>query len=221
MTPSTTARPHQLTQLHIPAEPAAWAAAGFAGGSQIRLGTTWLLPSKQVPEFAGSIDGIEELDGLTLAPAVSADGLVSKAEAEATGHANSATGIDHVVVMTPDCDRTTARFEKAGLSARRVRLIESSSGTRRQTFFWMGDVVCELVGPDEPSGDGPAKWWGLALTVEDIAGARAVLGERATDLKEAVQPGRHVCTIRSGADLVVPTLLISPHIPGVSSQSEG
>lgn len=207
-------RPHQLTQLHLPAEPTAWAAAGFDGGASIWLGNTALLPAADTPGLAATIDGIDDLDGLELAPALSvADPMAS------VSHRNTAMAIDHVVVMSPDCDRTTQRFESAGLEARRVRLIESASGTRRQTFFWMGDVVCEMVGPDVASGDGPATWWGLALTVRELDTARTLLGDHATDIKDAVQPGRQVCTVRSQANLEVPTLLISPHIEGVSSGS--
>ena len=35
----------------------------------------------------------------------------------------------------------------------------------RQTFFRMGEVILELIGGDEPTGDGPAMFFGLAYTV--------------------------------------------------------
>jgi len=218
MNESSSPRPHQLTQLHLPADLGAWQAAGFAGDDQIRLGRTSLIPRVTTAELSGSLDGIEELDGLALVPR---DQTMTDADtsSDAADHPNTAVAIDHVVVLTPDCDRTTTRFEQAGLHARRVRRIESRSGTRRQTFFWMGDVVCELVGPDEADGDGPAAWWGMALTVQNLGAARELLGDNASDIKDAVQPGRQVSTVRSSAQLVVPTLLISPHVDGISSHS--
>ena len=32
----------------------------------------------------------------------------------------------------------------------------------------MGEAILELVGPAEPRGAGPARFWGLAFTVADI-----------------------------------------------------
>lgn len=218
MTSPALSRPHQLTELHIPASRAAWHGAGFDGDPHIRLGTTWLTFDADAPSLTATIDGVDDLDGLALA---SSSDLPAPDSSASPNHSNSATSIDHVVVMTPDCDRTTSQFERAGIEARRVRLIDTPSGTRRQTFFWLGDVVCELVGPDEASGEGPSAWWGLALTVSDLDHAHARLGDNATEIKDAVQPGRMVCTVRSSAGLAVPTLLISPHIAGVSSQSDG
>ena len=119
--------------------------------------------------------------------------------------------IDHVVVMTPNPDRTQAAFEAQGLEARRVRRIETSKGTRRQTFFWMGDVICEVGGPDDGTGDDPAIWWGLALTVADIDTTAGFYGEHASTVKDAVQPGRRVTTLRSPRS-TTPVLFISPHV---------
>jgi hypothetical protein len=113
--------------------------------------------------------------------------------------------------MTPNPDRTQAAFEAQRLDARRVRRIETSKGTRRQTFFWMGDVICEVGGPDDGTGDGPATWWGLALTVADIDATVRFYGENASPVKAAVQPGRRVSTLRSRRS-TTPVLLISPHV---------
>ena len=147
--------------------------------------------------------GIDELDGLLLAaPATTADGSAT--------HDNGVVSIDHVVVMTPNPDRTQAAFEAQGLEARRVRRIETSKGPRRQTFFWMGDVICEVGGPDDGQGDGPASWWGLALTVQDIDGTARFYGDDVSPVKDAVQPGRKVCTLRSPRS-TTPVLFISPH----------
>lgn len=92
-----------------------------------------------------------------------------------------------------------------------MRRLETSKGTRRQTFFWMGDVICEVGGPDEGNGDGPATWWGLALTVDDIDATAGFYGEHASAVKDAVQPGRRVSTLRSPRS-TTPVLFISPHV---------
>ena len=44
----------------------------------------------------------------------------------------------------------------------------SGGGPIRQVFFRLGDPILEMVGPPEPSGDGPARFFGLALTVADL-----------------------------------------------------
>lgn len=193
----------------------AWSAAGFAGEDVVTIGSTTVVPTAAA-ETAGeahrrgivgvSIEGIGDLDGLALG---SWD--PSGDPAPAADHPNSVVAIDHIVVMTPDSDRTTAAFEAQGLQARRVRRIELADGDRRQTFFWLGDVICEVVGPDQADGDGPARWWGLALTVAELDVTKDLLGELATEIKPAVQPGRFVTTLRRDAGLGVPILFISEH----------
>lgn len=193
-----------------------WNAAGFAGLDVVTIGATTVVPTAAA-ESAGEghrngivgacLEGIGELDGLALGSWDGSPDASSVAE-----HPNSVASIDHVVVMTPDCDRTTAAFEAQGLEARRVRKIELPDGDRRQTFFWMGDVVCELVGPEVADGDGPARWWGLALTVTDLDITTNLLGDLASEAKPAVQPGRFVSTLRRDAGLGVPILFISKHV---------
>jgi len=205
----------QLQALIVDDPVEAWHAAGFVGDDVIQIGNTMIVPTGASEDrgdghragIAGaSIAGIGELDGLELG-----SWKQSAEITEAAPHANGVVEIDHVVVMTPDCDRSTACFEAQGLEARRVRRIELPAGDRRQTFFWMGDVICELVGPDQVGGDGPAQWWGLALTVSDLDVTVAHLGDLTTPVKPAVQPGRRVSTLRRGAGLGVPILFISEH----------
>lgn len=202
----------QLHTLEVGGDAEAWRAAGFAGGDHIPIGSTLLLPSHGASDrLVGGVDGVDQLDGLSLLSSDEQAYTVLSTD-PVPEHPNGVVAIDHVVVMTPDCDRTTAAFENAGIEARRVRLIESKQGTRRQTFFWMGDVICELVGPDSPTGDGPARWWGLALTVADLDATVASLGDHVSPAKPAVQPGRRVATLRKSVGVEVPILLISPHV---------
>lgn len=204
----------QLSAIVVDDDIEAWHAVGFTGDDVVRIGQTAIVPTAASEQrddanrngiLGASIAGIGELDGLDLGHW---DGAVETAP----DHANGVVAIDHIVVMTPDCDRTTAAFEAKGIEARRVRSIPLESGDRRQTFFWLGDVICEVVGPDEAQGEAPARWWGLALTVRDLEATVALLGDACTPIKAAVQPGRQVSTLRSQAGLGVPILFISEHV---------
>lgn len=205
----------QLTAVIVDDTIDVWNAAGFAGDDVVTIGNTTIVTTGASENrgdghrqgiVGASIDGIGDLDGLALGEWVGASAAGPPLE-----HPNGVVAIDHVVVMTPDSDRTTEVFEKAGLEARRVRKIELSTGDRRQTFFWMGDVICEVVGPDQADGEGPARWWGMALTVRDLDATVELLGDLATPIKDAVQPGRRVSTLRRDAGLGVPLLFISEH----------
>jgi len=114
-----------------------------------------------------------------------------------SSHPNFVSRIDHIVVTTPDCDRTTKALEETGIELRRVRPFGVGDREMRQTFFWLGDVILELVGPDIKSGDEPAEIWGLALISEQIEKTVEFLGDFTTPLKPAVQPGRHITTIKT------------------------
>ena len=205
----------QLNALIVDDPIEAWNAAGFAGEDVVTIGSTTIVTtaaSERVGDghrngiVGASIEGIGELDGLDLGSWVATDDDGTVGE-----HPNGVVAIDHVVVMTPDCDRTTESFEDQGLEARRVRSIELPGGDRRQTFFWFGDVICEVVGPDQAEGDGAARWWGLALTVRDLEATVAMLGDFASSIKPAVQAGRFVSTLKRDAGLGVPILFISEH----------
>ena len=70
---------------------------------------------------ACALRGVEpgaELDGL---PWRAAAAVASAPPASRAAHPNGAVGIDHVVVVTPDFDRTAAALDTAGLGLRRVR----------------------------------------------------------------------------------------------------
>jgi hypothetical protein len=102
-----------------------------------------------------------------------------------------------------------AALEGTGLEARRVR----DAGKFRQVFFRLGDPVLEVVGPPEPSGDGPARFFGLALTVADLDATAAALGEDLGEVKDAVQPGRRIATLRRSAGCTTSLAFMSPPPP--------
>ena len=88
---------------------------------------------------------------------------------------------------------------------RRTR--DAGNGTT-QTFFRAGEVIVELVGPI-PDVDGE-RFWGLALTVADLDACAALFGDRLGAMKDAVQAGRCIATLRHKAfGLTVPIAFMS------------
>jgi len=134
------------------------------------------------------------------------------------GHPNGVTHIDHLVVLTPDLDRTTAAIGALGIEARRTR--EAGPG-RLQRFFRLGEAILELIGPEEPRVDGPARFYGLAFTVADIVATADLLAGRISTPKAAVQPGRRIATLRAGDAVSVPVAFMSPDGRGTPPRPGG
>jgi hypothetical protein len=206
-----------LSGLRAAGTPVAWTSAGFdAGGGRFAIGTVRL-------ELSGAGDG-PALPGWTLAgvdPGARADidGIPTTFDDEdehtaPAVHENGATSVDHVVVLTPDLDRTLAALQRAGLEVRRVRDAGSAERPMRQAFLWAGDVILEVAGPAVPDGDGPASLWGLTVVVPDLGATAACLGERLGTARDAVQPGRRIATLRGTAGVPVPLAFITPHVRG-------
>lgn len=204
------------------ADPAdAWTRAGFTvdqdavcrvGGVRIRLGgagtgiTGWSLH--------GLPEGVDEIDGVP----------TTRADAEPTPpaspgeHANGVTSIDHVVLLSPRLDRTTAALAAVGLQPRRERDGELGGHPIRQIFYRLGEVIVEVVGPPGGTGGGPSTLWGITYVVADIDATAAFLGDRTTPVKDAVQPGRRITTVRHAEfGMSVRTALISG-ISGISAR---
>ena len=57
--------------------------------------------------------------------------------------------------------------------------------------------------------DGPARFWGITFTTADIDAAAELLGDKLGRVKDAVQPGRRIATVRKEAGLGLPVALIS------------
>lgn len=124
-------------------------------------------------------------------------------------HPNGVVALDHLVVTTPDLDRTIAEFEAAGHDLRRVRDTGTDERPMRQAFFKAGEVVLEVVGPRMARGDGPMTLWGLSWTVADLEATAAFLGTRLRPSKPAVQPGRRIATLDRAAGSSVPMAFMS------------
>ncbi len=124
-------------------------------------------------------------------------------------HEIGAVGLDHVVVMTSQLERTSDAIAAAtGCELKRIRDL----GEMRQGFHRIGrgGLIVELVErPDIP--DGPASFWGLVVNVDDLDAACARLGaDRVSPPKDAVQPGRRIATVRSDVGLGLPVALMTP-----------
>jgi hypothetical protein len=175
----------------------------------------------------GGVDGLPTADAGPEGTVVSSADLVAQqpvrhAEPDADAepplaHPNGVTQIDHLVVITPDLERTTAAIEATGVVARRTR--EAGRG-RRQRFFRLGEVILEVVGPVEPAGHGPATFWGLAFTVADIDATTRHLAGRIGEPGQAVQQGRRIATLRSGDEVSVPVAFMSGDGPGTPGRAD-
>ena len=192
-----------LAELTVADEPDTWRAAGFTvdedGQCVIGHVRLWLRPGDGAGVVAWALAGLDEvapIDGVpTSAPTQDAP--------EPWTHANGSMQLDHVVVSSPDSGRTTAALAAIGLPAKRTRDIGRGM---QQVFFRAGEVILELVGPVEATGDGPAGFYGLAINVADIDATKTSLGDLLTDPKDAVQPGRRIATLKT-RDLGITTAI--------------
>lgn len=193
------------------ADPAdAWAQAGFTvdadavcrvGDVRIRLvgrghGAATAATSNPSSGIVGwSLRGLpsdwsgDDLDGVPTTRSMA----VAPAPAE---HANGVTTIDHVVLMSPHLDRTVAALAAAGVTPRRERDAELGGRPIRQIFFRFGELIVEVVGSPGATGEGPSTLWGLTYVVADLDATASLFGDRATPVKDAVQPGRRITTLR-------------------------
>lgn len=179
-----------IDELRVGDSPDAWRAIGFdvnddvcrVGTVRIRLGgggtgiTEWTL--RDIPA------DVTEVDGVPTAGSTIPSG-------DPGTHANGVSRIDHLVFMTPDLPRTAAAVVALGLDVRRER----DAGAFQQVFFRLGEVILELVGPVD-GGPGPASLWGITFAVDDLDETAAFLSDRIGRVKDAVQPGRRITTLR-------------------------
>ena len=203
-----------VDEVTIADSPAAWAAAGFrVRGDQAEVGTVRLRlegpgPVRGITGWSVRDAAGAALDGLPTSPS-------ERPPAAGATHPNGVVSLDHLVVMSPDLDRTTAALEAAGLDLRRVREEPTPGGAPRQAFFRMGEVVLEVVQAPEGTRigsdpDGPARLWGLAFGVEDMDVTAEALGPLLGSPRPAVQPGRTIATLRKEAGLGPAVAFLTP-----------
>lgn len=119
-------------------------------------------------------------------------------------------GVDHVVVLAGDVRATCSEIaQQSGAPLKRVK--EGDRGV--QGFHRWGSVILEvverrLVAPSDTAST--ASYWGLVVVIDHIDEATTHLGPDVIGApKPAVQPGRRIATVRSGAGLGVPLALMS------------
>lgn len=205
-----------IDELTLADSPGAWAAVGFAVGGDtcvvgdVRIRLAGAAGERGLMGWSLRDIGAIELDGL---PTTSSD---RPPPDEAAAHPNGIAALDHVVAIAPDLDRTIAALRAAGLDLRRVREEPTPAGAPRQAFFRLGAVILEVV--QEPpeaierggGPDRPAFFWGLAFVAPDLDATAAGLGDRLGEVRDAVQPGRRIATLRRAAGLGVPVALMTP-----------
>ncbi|WP_264079946.1 VOC family protein [Mycolicibacter hiberniae] len=135
------------------------------------------------------------------------------AAAEPAAHPNGVTSIDHIVLVSPNLSRTVEALGAVGLRSRRIRDAELGGRPMQQIFFRLGAVILEVVGSPETATDGPSSLWGITYVVADIEATASFFGERMLPVKDAVQPGRRIATLRHrDLGMSVRTAMISPPI---------
>ncbi|MBU8809001.1 glyoxalase [Mycolicibacterium goodii] len=202
-----------VASIDIADPPHVWERAGFTvdedecrvGGVRVRLGTSrsagtgivgWSL--RDLPPHVTDLDGI---------PTSPSDAPPS----EPATHANGVVAIDHVVLFSSNLGRTVDALAAVGATPRRARDGDLGGQRIRQIFFRFGEVIVEVVGTPDAAGDDPSSLWGITYIVEDIDASAAFFGDDAMPVKDAVQPGRRITTLRHHElGLSVRTAMISP-----------
>jgi catechol 2,3-dioxygenase-like lactoylglutathione lyase family enzyme len=192
----------QLAGLAIADPPDRWHALGFGVDDRDRvvLGGVELALGASTPAAHG-------ITGWTLrhvAAEGDIDGLPTAVTEEApadpgAAHSNGALGVDHVVIVTPDFDRSAAALAHRGMELRRVR----QAGDRRQGFRRLGPTIMELVEAPEAPTTG---FWGLTIVVADLGALDPQVGPA----RPAVQPGRHIATLDASAGLSTRLAFMDP-----------
>jgi hypothetical protein len=197
----------ELAEIHVADPPERWEALGFAtrdggielGGIRVTLGveghgiTRWAIRG---------LKNTTEIDGLPTAAAPPQPPLLNP---ETVPHPNGATGIDHVVVTSPDFDRTAAALNAAGIPLKRIR----DAGGFLQGFRRLGPAILELVEARQ-APPGHARFWGLVVIVTDLEALKDRLGNHLGAVKPAVQPGRQIATLRPSAGVTPRLAFMDP-----------
>ena len=201
-----------IDRLIVGDEPEAWAAAGFTVDDDriCRIGSVRV-------ELAGrsagkgmrrwslrDADAPDEIDGIPTATS-------AEPAAEGAEHANGTLRIDHLVLASGDGERTAAAITAAtGLEVLRVRESGTYGSPMVQRFFRLGEVVLELISTAEVI-EAPTRFFGIAVDVDDLDALAGYYGPRIGAVKEAVQPGRRIATLRhKDLDMSVAVAFMSP-----------
>lgn len=131
--------------------------------------------------------------------------------ARAPQSGSSVSGLDHVVIRSPNPERAVALYGgRLGLDFALDRTNQDWGS--RLLFFVCGGVRVE-IGHSLAKGvsDLPDSLWGLAWQVADMSETQAKLqraGVNTSEAKAGRRPGSHVMTVRSGT-CNIPTIMLS------------
>lgn len=206
-----------IDELEVVDPPDAWARAGFTVDSDdvSRIGAVNVRltgPGRGTGIVGWSLRGLPSeavLDGI---PTCRSDAPISMP----AGHPNGVLAIDHIVLLSPDVNRTVQSLVSVGLTpGRRERIGELGGRPIRQVFFRFGEVIIEVVGSPDTRSEGPSTLWGITYVVADIDATAAFFGDHTTPVKSAVQPGCRITTLRHRElGMSVRTAMISAPILG-------
>lgn len=125
--------------------------------------------------------------------------------------AGSVTELDHLVINTPNPDRTVATYGgRLGLHLALDRTAEQWN--TRFLFFRLGGLTLEIIHRLDQASEtnGPDSLWGVTWATDDLELAHSRLiaaGRDVSEIRTGRKPGSRVFTVRDGT-LDVPTLFI-------------
>lgn len=205
----------QLVAVELGDRPEAWRAAGFdvvddhfvVGGVQFHCTGTGDGPGGiQSWTLVGS--GPERIDGLATSWRSRAPVMPT------TVHRNRAVALDHLVIGSPDRDRTTSAFASAlGLAPRSETEHALYGRPMVQTFFLLRPTLLEVISRPDDHGESEAVFWGLAFVSDDLDATSDSMAACEPPHK-AVQPGRRIASVHGQAlGISIPLAFLSPREP--------
>jgi hypothetical protein len=186
-----------LASVTVGDDPGVWSALGFAvRDDRVRVGgiEICLAPGAGtgVTKVTAVGEGAARVDGLTI-------GWSPYGAPSGDAQPNGVLALDHVVIATDELERTVGALQAAGFELRRVR------ERARQAFLLAGPCILEVAESAEAGG---ATFWGLAFAADlDVLAAHA--GELVGAVRDAVQPGRRITTLRGAAGSTVQIAFLS------------
>ncbi len=202
-----------LAGLQIADDPKVWLDLGFTVAADRTCAVGGVSLELRGPGAGTGIVGWSLRPATTVPAGI--DGIATRAsedvaQAPTPAHPNGASRVDHVVIHTPDLQRTLTALQATGMEVRRVR---EASAELHQAFLWAGDVLLEIAGPPQATGDGPASLWGLVIVAPDLEAVAALPARPLGSVRDAVQPGRRIATVRRELGSSVPLAFMTPHRP--------
>ena len=210
-----------IDEIIVGDEPDSWRAAGFAvdDDGTCRIGTVRVRlvgrDARQAHPAAGRCAASTRPASATTASTASPPPSARRRRPSRPCTPTASRSIDHVVLLSPDTapHHRRPRGGRASTSAA-SRETDSYGAPMRQTFFRAGEVIIELIGPDEPGEGATALLRPGPHRRPTSTPPAALLGAGARRPKDAVQPGRRIASLRhKELDVSVATAFMSPE-PG-------